>query len=136
MSSLTRDGTEAGQGVACRTDTLVVESADHPDVDHERYEVGHWSDDRVRTYLVVVLTTWVYDRRTRAYEGPYRIGLYASDDGWLSVRAAVDPEARIGGELAHSLLEPIQRLEKPDEAIREHLESTVRETHLPWRTQR
>lgn len=140
MSTDTSDTGFTTPGGPVRLDLLTIYGVEQVVADPERYVRGPPVDDGdvVRTYLLGVL----HAERADADGLPpvLRLGIYASADGAWTVRAACDERARVGGRIAHSLLEPVDRLRVPagpeGDGLRAHLSSIVRETHLSWRDDR
>lgn len=95
-------------------DDLAIYDTESPEFDFELVEKGRKPADHKRVWLVFRLSVSL--PAIEGVTGPTRtLGIYATTDGAISIRWSDDLEAQIHGILAHSLLEPEERIRRPEE---------------------
>lgn len=123
--------TQSGDGPsvpAIVLDDIAVYDAERPAFDATRTESARSSGERMRVWLVatldVALTCEDY------LSGPSRrLAVFATTDGDVSIRWASDSAARVDGNLAHSLIEPTERIRDAEPPVRQALATRVEEIH-------
>lgn len=91
--------------------------------DHDRTTCERRTGDGKRVYLVAKFE--VAAQTPSATGDRDLLGLYATVDGQASIRFASDEAAQIEGLLAHSLVEPVERLRELGEEGQELLSDRV-----------